>query len=183
MDRHREPDASNRQSQNRSVTPAPPRQKGPRRPRPLARAPKPTDPARSSKLENSSKDVAARHSHFDDGSDCGELDRSERLRTHQNEGDRPDDGNEEPLGVVHVHGLRAGTLSSRRMRRQSRMGRAWSGSRRVKQLMRFPDSSFGGVRRAVPDSEWALPLGSSFRWPGTTTNCPSLGDFVRGEKA
>ena len=47
--------------------------------------------------------------------------------------------------------------------------------------MRLPDSSVGGVRRAVPDSERALPLGSSFRWPGTTTNCPSLGDFVRGE--
>ena len=52
--------------------------------------------------------------------------------------------------------------------------------RRVKKLMRLPDSSVGGVRRVVPDSERALPLGSSFRWPGTTTNCPSLGDFVRG---
>ncbi len=44
--------------------------------------------------------------------------------------------------------------------------------------MRLPDSSVGGVRRAVPDSERALPLGSSFHWPGTTTNCPSLGDFL-----
>ncbi len=49
--------------------------------------------------------------------------------------------------------------------------------------MRLPDSSVGGVRRAVPDSERALPLGSSFRWPGTTINCPSLGDFVRGENS
>ena len=56
-------------------------------------------------------------------------------------------------------------------------------ARRVKKLLRLPDSSVGGVRRAVPDSERVLPLGSSFRWPGTTTNCPSLGDFVRGENA
>ena len=55
--------------------------------------------------------------------------------------------------------------------------------RRVKKFMRLHDGTIGAVRRAVPDNEPGLQPDASLRRPGTTIDCPCLGDSSRGENA
>ena len=53
-------------------------------------------------------------------------------------------------------------------------------SRRVKKLMRRPDSNILAIRPTVPDSALERRPAASVCWPETTIDYPYLGDCSRG---